>query len=49
MPNAPKTPNRVIRVDDDLWRAAQLKAGERGESVSEVIRRALRRYVAKRG
>lgn len=19
MPNAPKTPNRVIRVDDDLW------------------------------
>ena len=49
VPNAPKTPNRAIRVDDDLWRAAQLKAGERGESVSEVIRRALRRYVAKRG
>lgn len=45
MPNAPKTPNRVIRVDDELWRAAQARAGERGETVSEVVRRALRRYV----
>lgn len=48
MPNAPKTPNRVIRVDDELWRAAQARAGERGETVSDVIRRALRRYVARK-
>ncbi len=45
MPNQPKTPNRVIRVPDDLWHAAQAKAAERGESLSEVIRRALARYV----
>lgn len=47
MPNAPKTPNRVIRVDDQLWRAAQDKAAARGESVSEAVRRFLRRYAAR--
>jgi predicted HicB family RNase H-like nuclease len=46
MPNQPKTPNRVVRVDDALWRAAQEKAAREGETVSEVIRRALRGYVA---
>jgi len=46
VPNAPKTPNRAIRVPDDLWRAAQEKAAEQGESLSEVIRKALARYVA---
>ncbi len=40
--------NRVIRVDDELWSAAQKKAGERGERISDVIRAALRRYVAKK-
>jgi plasmid stability protein len=44
MPNQPKTPLRAIRVPDDLWRAAQAKAAEHGESVSEVIRKCLRRY-----
>jgi predicted CopG family antitoxin len=48
MPNAPKTPSRAIRIDDDLWSAALTKAGERGETVSEVIRRALRRYVSRK-
>ncbi len=48
MPNAPKTPLRSIRVDTDLWRAAQAVAAARGESLSDVIRRALVRYV-KRG
>lgn len=47
MPNQPKTPLRSIRVEEALWAAALEKADERGESVSEVIRRALRRYVAK--
>ena len=45
MPNQPKTPNRVVRVDDALWRQSQARAGANGETVSEVIRRALRDYV----
>ena len=44
MPNAPKTPLRNIRVSDDLWQAAMSKAEERGETLSDVIRRALERY-----
>lgn len=40
------TPNRVVRVDDELWEAAKAKAAEQGESVSDVIRQALKRYVA---
>ena len=45
MPNQPKTPSRNVRVPDDLWHAAQAKAAERGETVSDVVRRALERYV----
>jgi membrane protein implicated in regulation of membrane protease activity len=45
MPNQPKTPARAVRIEDSLWRAAQEKAAERGETVSDVIRRALQRYV----
>lgn len=44
MPNQPKTPIRSIRVPDDEWRAAQERAAERGETVTDLIRRALRRY-----
>jgi len=32
-------------VPDDLWAAAKRVAADRGEHVSEVIRRALERYV----
>lgn len=46
MPNQPKTPLRSIRVPDELWAAAQAKAEERGETISDVIRAALTRYVA---
>jgi Arc/MetJ-type ribon-helix-helix transcriptional regulator len=45
VPNSPKTPLRSIRVPDPLWKAAQERAAERGESVSDVIRAALERYV----
>lgn len=44
VPNAPKTPLRSFRIPDDIYRAAQEKAAERGESVSDVVRRALERY-----
>lgn len=37
---------RNVGVDDDLWSAAMKKAAERGESLSEVIRRKLREYLA---
>lgn len=45
MPNQPATPRRSIRVPDDLWAAATRKAAERGDSLSQVVRDALRRYV----
>lgn len=45
VPNAPKTPLRSFRIPDDLYRAAQAAAAEKGESMSDVVRRALERYV----
>lgn len=39
---------RAIRIPDDLWAAALAKAAERGETVSDVVRAALARYVARR-
>jgi hypothetical protein len=45
VPNQPKTPLRTIRVPDELWRKALKLAAKNGETVSEVIRRALIEYV----
>ena len=45
VPNQPKTPIKCFRIPADLYEAAQAKAAERGESVSEVVRKALERYV----
>lgn len=45
MPNQPVTPIKCFRIPADLYEAAQVKAAERGESVSEVVRKALTRYV----
>lgn len=36
---------RNVRVADDLWQRARAVAGKRGESLSDVIRAALERYV----
>lgn len=36
---------RPVRIDDELWSDALTVAAARGESVSEEIRRALKRYV----
>lgn len=38
------TPIRTVRVPDDVWQAAQATAAEKGETVSAVIVRALKRY-----
>lgn len=47
MPGVPEnpTPLRAVRISDDLWIAAKRVAADRDETVSEVIRRALERYV----
>ena len=39
------TPPRSVRIPDDLWNAAKERAAERGETVTDVLIRALRRYV----
>lgn len=44
VPNKPKTPLRSFRIPDDIYEAAQKKAAEKGETVSDVVRRALERY-----
>jgi hypothetical protein len=41
----PGEPPRSVRVPDPLWSAAKDRAAERGETVSDVILRALKRYV----
>lgn len=33
VPNMPATPNRTVRVPDDLWEAVKRKAADRGETV----------------
>lgn len=40
---------RNIRVADPLWLRAKAVADERGESLSDVLRAALERYVKRHG
>jgi predicted transcriptional regulator len=44
VPNQPATPHRTIRVPDELWETVQQVAAERGETVTDVVLRALTRY-----
>ena len=48
VPNQPKTPQRTVRVPDHIWHAAKAAADARGETLSDVIRRALEQYIKKR-
>lgn len=43
--NENHTPVRNIRVPDDIWDAAKVCAAERGETVTAVLTRALKRYI----
>jgi hypothetical protein len=43
------TPRRTVRISDEVWQAAQKRAAERDESVSEVIREALVKYAKRKG
>jgi len=45
VPNQPKTPQRNIRVTDDLWFQAMAKAIRVGKHLSDIIRRDLERWV----
>lgn len=48
VPNQPKTPMHSFRCSDELWEAAKVTAAKREETVADVLRKALERYV-KRG
>jgi NRPS condensation-like uncharacterized protein len=37
-------PLRTVRVPDDIWHAAKTRAAEHGETVTDVLLRALRAY-----
>lgn len=39
------TTRRTIRIEDELWEAAQAKAKEQGDNLSMIIRDALRQYL----
>jgi antitoxin component of RelBE/YafQ-DinJ toxin-antitoxin module len=36
--------NRVVRVSDRIWDAAKTRADERGETISDAVRKFLERY-----
>lgn len=43
-PNKPKTPMKSFRIPEQTYREAQAKAASRGETLTDVVRRALERY-----
>lgn len=45
VPNQEATPRRTVRVPDELWEAAKRKAADEGETITDVVVRALTRYV----
>lgn len=48
MPPETHTRLRNFRIDDDLYLPAKAKAEERGETLTEVVRDALERYVKRK-
>lgn len=46
--NAEQTPRRTVRVSNEVWDAAAAKAEEKGETVSDVVRRALIAYARRK-
>jgi hypothetical protein len=49
MPNSPRpeNPHRSVRVEDELWHAAEVAAKAEGTERAEVMRQALRGLVAR--
>lgn len=44
VPNQPKTPQRSVRVPDEVWEAAKQRAEDEGSTLSEVMRQVLEAY-----
>jgi hypothetical protein len=42
---SPETPRRTIRIPNKTWNAAKATARRKGDTLSEVIRQSLERYV----
>lgn len=40
-PNAPKTPMRSFRLDDERWSALRAEAERRGLTITDVLREAI--------
>lgn len=49
MPNQEATPRRTIRVPEDVWDGVKRVAADRNETVTDVVNRALRRYLREFG
>lgn len=45
MPNQPRTPNRSVRVPDELWHAAQWIARDKGITMTDVVNELLKQWV----
>lgn len=45
----PGTTLRNFRADDTLWQRARAVAASRGESLSDVLRKALEQYIKRYG
>lgn len=45
MPNQPRTPNRSVRVPDDLWQTAAWIARDKGMTMTEVVNMLLEQWV----
>lgn len=45
VPNQPATPTHSVRVPDDLWDAAKRVAADKGETMTAMVLRLLRREV----
>jgi LDH2 family malate/lactate/ureidoglycolate dehydrogenase len=44
-PNQPATPTHSIRIPDEIWDAAVKKAADEGTTVTEVVLKALKRFL----
>lgn len=45
VPNQPATPNRSIRIPDEVWDEVLRRADDLGVSATEVVLRALRLFL----
>lgn len=48
MPNQPATPNRNVRISDELWDLVKRVAADDGVTATDVVIRSLKRTVRER-